>query len=397
MVRIALGFVLVIAFACGAPAADRSEKGKAGKPNAVAVSELLKQTAKSPLGPDEARLLRAVAELIEKEQVQAARLSVRGSLQPASSPSPVTVQAPPPLPAWTSGPMERRVAVPAPLASPALQAAPTEQRKRLVIRLINAPVDDVVKALEEFLISEQKVRPADELTPHPCRAILVPEPGSNSLLISGTPKMVNSLTGLIATLDARPDMVMAHVCIANFVIAGGDAKPHGGMSDDPAADKAPSMEEDGAAWLAWAIQNGRLEVLSRPQIMTLVDQPAMIQIGSYVSRGAPNANSDGPARPSTESLPKVSPSEPLKVGVTVSLTPRISPEGLVVMKLEVEQASIAYRDRAGEPIIGKVTAQTTISAQDGQTVVVGGMTQRTADGYRELIIAVTPRVVNATR
>lgn len=66
------------------------------------------------------------------------------------------------------------------------------------------------------------------------------------------------------------------------------------------------------------------------------------------------------------------------------------------MELDVEHAAMVRRDAAGEPIIGKTTVQTTISAKDGQTVVVGGLTQRSADGHRQLIIAVTPRV-NATK
>lgn len=142
MVRRVLGFVLVCGFACGAPAADRSDNGKTRNPNAVSVSELLKRAAKSPLGPGEARLLRAVAELIEQEQVPVVPAGVKGSLQPAmiSYPRPVAVPAVPPL--------------------PGSQAAPSEERKRLAIRLSNAPVDDVIKALEEFRISEQTARPA---------------------------------------------------------------------------------------------------------------------------------------------------------------------------------------------------------------------------------------------
>ena len=102
--------------------------------------------------------------------------------------------------------------------------------------------------------------------------------------------------------------------------------------------------------------------------------------------GAPKPGTDGPA--------KGNQIEQTEVGLTVGLTPRISPEGLVVMELDVEHASVVNRDGATGPIIGKTIVQTTISAKDGQTIVIGGLTRRAADGHRhrQLIIAVTPRV-----
>lgn len=370
MIRMALGWVLICAFARESPAAESSENGKAQKPNAVAVSQLLKQAAKSPLGPGEARLLRAVAELVEKEQAATVHRGPTTSLQPPvpAEPSTLAPQPSPPMP------------------------GPAEQRKRLAIRLSHVPVADVVKALEGSFDSEQRFRSGSDLTPHPDRVVLVPEPVTNSLLISGTPKTVNSLMGLIAKLDIRPDSVMAQICIANFVILKRDAKSDAGLSDVLAAPPAPSMGKDGAAWLAWAKEHGRLEVLSRPQIMTLVNQPAMIRIGTALPRGAPKASTSGPPRPSTAGPAKLDGSEPTEAGVTIGVTPSISPEGLIVIELDIEQTSLVNRDEAGAPIIATTKMQTTISAKDGQTVIVGGVLQRSEDAHRRLIIAVTPRV-----
>jgi type II secretory pathway component GspD/PulD (secretin) len=355
VVRTSLSIVLVIAFAFRAAAADRSEKGQAPRPSALPVTEVLERAAKSPLGPAEAGLLRAVADLVEKEQVA-------GTYRSATVPA--AVRAAPPIPTPT--------------------AVPTEKRKRLVIRLSHFPVVDVAKALVEFLDSEREVRGAFQSIPKPYQAVLVPEPISNSLLVSGTPEIIDELTELIAQLDTEPDTVMVQICIAELLPPSDDAKSEEGVSGAAAVEKEPSMEEDGAAWLAWAKNHGRLEILSRPQILTLDNQPATIKIGETVPTSVSRPSTDGPA--------KGHQIEQTKVGLAVGLTPRISPAGLILLELEIEHAMIINRDRASGPIIGKTAFQTTISANDGQTIVLGGPMYRAEDGHRSLIIAVTPRV-----
>ena len=124
------------------------------------------------------------------------------------------------------------------------------------------------------------------------------------------------------------------------------------------------MEKDGAAWLAWAKKQGRLEVLNRPQIMTLDNQPAIIKVGTTVPVGMPEPGAGGPAR--------TTPIEKAEIGLTLSLTPRISPEGIVLLALNYERAWVVKRDGTVGPVIGKRTVQATVSAKDGQTIVVGG-------------------------
>jgi type II secretory pathway component GspD/PulD (secretin) len=336
MLRQVLALVFLGTISASTGAAEIPDEKQTPKPNAIAVSELLKQTVQSPLGPSEARLLRAVAELVEKDQ--------------AAAPQPSAAASPP--------------------------------RKRLAIRLNNAAAADVLKDLERFLKT------------HPDRASLVAEPVSNTLLISAAPNAAKSLMGEIAKLDARPDMVAASIIIANFVVSGSEAN----KAESP-GEKAPFMYGEGAAWLAWANKHGCLEVLSRPQIMTLVNQSAMIQIGTKAKvapapEAAPRAT--GLPRPSTDGLANVQPIEQPQVGLVFGLTPSISPQGMVVMELDFQQTRIVAQNAVGEPVLGKTTVQTTITAADGQTVVVGGLTQHCEDGPRQLIIAITPHV-NPTR
>ncbi len=84
----------------------------------------------------------------------------------------------------------------------------------------------------------------------------------------------------------------------------------------------------------------RLEVLSRPQVMTLDNQPAFIQVGERVPRitgvtlgqfGQTNNVVDD------------------NVGIILGVTPRISPDGLVVMEIDAERSFVGPEDE-GVPI-----------------------------------------------
>ncbi|HEU5431805.1 MAG TPA: secretin N-terminal domain-containing protein, partial [Thermomicrobiales bacterium] len=168
----------------------------------------------------------------------------------------------------------------------------------------------------------------------------------------------------------------------------------------------------------------RLEVLSRPQVMTLDNQPAYIQVGQAV----PLLTSSSVGLAGT-----IAGVNYRNVGLIVAVTPRISPDGMVVMEIDAEKSQVGPASEGiqvgvtqnGAPIrqprIDITQAQTTISAMDGQTVVFGGMLsssnqliQRRVPGLsqiplvgrlfrydytqntrNELLIVMTPRVVRS--
>jgi len=123
--------------------------------------------------------------------------------------------------------------------------------------------------------------------------------------------------------------------------------------------------------------NRRLDILSRPQIMTLDNQPAYIHVGQRV-----------PYLQSVETLPtgqRVSDYDFEDVGLALGVTPRISPDGLVVMEIDATKSKLGPESEGiavnisvtGEviriPRIDRALAQTTVSVLDGQTIVLGGM------------------------
>jgi type II secretory pathway component GspD/PulD (secretin) len=285
----------------------------------------------------------SAADLFEKEPAAGSQRSATGSSKPAAASKAALAVAP------------------AIRSMAAAKAAPTEQPTRLVvICLSHVPVADVARAVKQLLDSEQTGQPASDHLPSPHRATFVSEPVTNSLLVSATPQIVEAVAKLISKLDIPPSAVVVKLCIAELLPRSRESKTDGKMNDASTADKAPSMEKDGAAWLAWAKKQGRLHVLSQPQIMTLNNQRAFLKIG----------------------------------GLTVGLTPRISPEGLVVMQLDVDRSSALNRDGAAGPTIGKIMLQATISAKDSQTIIVGGLTECSQNGdQKTTIVAVTPCVM----
>jgi type II secretion system protein D len=119
----------------------------------------------------------------------------------------------------------------------------------------------------------------------------------------------------------------------------------------------------------------RIEILSRPQITALDNQSATMLVGQrypYVS--ATNVTTGIVTNTIAYQ----------NVGVQLTVTPRISPEGKVLMRVTPEVSSVATTPVVLSTAANGAPAQTaaafntqnvdtTVSAQDGETVVLGGL------------------------
>ena len=186
-----------------------------------------------------------------------------------------------------------------------------------------------------------------------------------------------------------------------------------------------SASSNSLSFLLRALQeNRRLEVLSRPQIMTLDGTEGTVQVGARVPRiTATSLNDFG----QTNSIVYE------QVGIILRVRPRISPDGQIVMQVYAEKSEVGEEEEGiaisvsaeGQivraPQIETTQAETVVSATSGQTVVLSGlMTKRTFDIHRrvplladipllgdvfrydgveesrtELLIIMTPRVINS--
>ena len=203
---------------------------------------------------------------------------------------------------------------------------------------------------------------------------------SNSLVVSATADEAQVITALAEKLDRPRRMVTVEVVIA-------EAK----TDDAESIAAVESAGDDVARKIAALEKSEQLKIIARVRLTTLDNQPAFLQIGERVPtirdvRG-------GQAEPVTRL-------EYQNAGLIVGLTPRIDSEGRVTMEIDVEKSELGPAEE-GVPLeilgSGKVvrvprvratTVQTTISAKDGQTVLLGSLTV----GSSSTLIALTPRV-----
>ncbi len=127
-------------------------------------------------------------------------------------------------------------------------------------------------------------------------------------------------------------------------------------------------------------QSRRVEVLSRPQIMALDNQTGSAFVGQVVPFISQSVlNELGTPQNTIERV---------NVGLNLEVTPRISPDNLVVMTVYaannrlqpistgVPVAIAPNGDPILSPIVDSIEARTTVSAMSGQTVVLSGLLRK---------------------
>lgn len=333
-----------------------------------------------------------------------------------------------------------------------LDASDIEERRTDVYRLKNAPAQDVAPALTELLSQQQQLAGVQEGTSIQQQLereiIVVPEPISNSLLISASPRYYDRVTALIEKLDDLPPQVVIQVLLAQVQLDG-DAElgvelglqdgilfdrsnfnstsvnrtgPYfndgstpgfnfntGGplgdniLTTNPAAIGTQglsnfavgrandtlgygglvlSASSESVSILIRALaRERRLEVLSRPQIMTLDNQQASILVGAEVPRitGSNLVQGAGVSQ-NVEYVPS---------GIILEVTPKINPDGTIVMLVSPEISRLAPANDPDQTVtispgvtaraLEVTKATTTVSTMDGQTVVIGGLIRKSTE------------------
>ena len=120
-------------------------------------------------------------------------------------------------------------------------------------------------------------------------------------------------------------------------------------------------------------EEGRLEILSRPSILTRNNREALISVGSLVPfMQTGNVNSvTGVQIPQYEYEP---------IGISLRVTPYITPHGLVELSLfpeisETTDEKIEVSEGLQLPVFATRSAQTVVVTPNGKTVIIGGLMQ----------------------
>jgi type IV pilus assembly protein PilQ len=151
--------------------------------------------------------------------------------------------------------------------------------------------------------------------------------------------------------------------------------------------------------------SGKGKVVSSPKVVTIDNKEALIEQGTQIPYSTVSASGTN--------------TQFVDATLSLKVTPHITPEGSVIMKLEAKNDSQGDVGASGQPAINKKKATTEVLVRDGETAVIGGILQvsRTENlaavpwlskipvlGYlfknttnsstnRELLIFITPKIM----
>lgn len=303
-----------------------------------------------------------------------------------------------------------------------MEASDAVTRPREVIKLRNAAAADVTAAVQQFFTTSQTAYTNGSFNSAYQQllrnVVVVAEPVSNTVLIDASPEYFADIKRIIERIDAQPPQVMIQVTIANVQLTNqeelgiefGLQSPiffdRGGSLNFNTTTALPSANVGSAQVGLQGLQNlgvgrasttsgpgnglggfvfsassdmfnlliralkaqGRVEVLSRPQVQVADNQTGFVQVGqSFPTLTVSNATL-GVAQQSIEYR---------DIGITMRVTPRVNPDGKVLMRVEPQVSSVAPSVNLGNGILAPAfnvqTVQTTVLASDGETIVLGGL------------------------
>ena len=135
-----------------------------------------------------------------------------------------------------------------------------------------------------------------------------------------------------------------------------------------------SMQNDFLNVLLRALQTqNRITILSRPQLRTLDNQTALLNVGQNIP--VLTSNTITATGLSTQNISR------FNIGVNLQVTPKITPDGQVLMRVIPEVSSVVSQqiplgNGTSGTAINVQHFESTITACDGETVVLGGLIQK---------------------
>ncbi len=118
-----------------------------------------------------------------------------------------------------------------------------------------------------------------------------------------------------------------------------------------------------SATLEALVTNGKAEVLSRPNIVTLQGQEAIINIGGEVP--VPKV--------STTNSTVTTSIEYRPAGIILKCRPMVNKDGYITSRIHTEVSSPQYVEEMNAYSFQKRSADTTVRLKDGETMVIGGL------------------------
>lgn len=216
--------------------------------------------------------------------------------------------------------------------------------------------------------------------------IVVPDEGTNALLVRATAADFDVIRAAVEELDIRPLQVLIEVLIIearrdHTFSLGADpfVAPRDGLGGEVSAEITGGglgdlvvkvLDLGGAnvnATLRAAESRGNVTIVSRPVLLASNNAEARLLVGTQrpfvqVSRSLPT---DAPSRDQVVQY--------RDVGTRLTVKPTINHDGYVSLAIQQEVSAATNETQFDAPVIATREATTRVLLRDGQTVVLGGL------------------------
>ena len=230
---------------------------------------------------------------------------------------------------------------------------------------------------------------------------IIPDASTNSLLVRSSPSDYALIAAAVKELDIRPLQVLIQVLIAevrrdrslefgvdvNLPPANlpghpkttfeGSQQGLSGVGDAVLRVVGIGGDKDLAITISAAAARGDVTIISRPTVIAVNNENAEISVGSQrpfiqVSRSLPT---DAPSRDQVVQYKDV--------GTKLGVRPTISADGYVMLHVTQEVSAATTETQFDAPVISTRSVQTQLLLKDGQTVILGGLSDRQRDVSQE--------------
>jgi len=281
-----------------------------------------------------------------------------------------------------------------------LDSIEATERERTVYHLRNAKAKEIETTLQKYFKGDADVQ-RTTLGPGLSGSLMrqleqevtvIGDDKSNKLVISTSPRFTETVLKIVKELDSAPPQVMIQVLLAEVTIDsddtwgvdmkfgpfGGQRLTYGSLGGGPGVATAlgvPNLSVSATDFslLIRALEvQGKLEVLSNPQLLVSNNQQGKIQVGEDI---AVVNNIERLTTGTTRSDIRRQ-----DVGIILNVTPSINADGFVRMDIRPEISSLSSKTTQISQdffasVITKRTLDTIVTVKDGQSVVIGGLIQ----------------------
>ena len=292
-----------------------------------------------------------------------------------------------------------------------LDSSPAQERMTSVYRPRYAQAEDIENTLRSFLdqerqrlvsaLGQDRLGAAQRLLDR--EVAVVAETTSNTLLISASPRYFKTLAKMINELDQPPPQVLIQALLAEILLdsqtdlgfewnwrdrqnnkvfnAGTDMNVQAGITG--VAGFNASITGGDLTFFLRALQSqSRLEILSRPQIVVANNQQGSIKVGQLVPLITSSQVTDQGTTINSVNYEDV--------GITLEVLPRIGSDGSIQLEVNpvissVSQSFTLISEFARAFYINNRSAETTVTCQDGQTIIIGGLITTTDEDREDKI------------